>query len=348
MKLTFFVLSLPLFIIMAGCQEERNLPTDTSSPLRGQSSGVTYLPYGEPAPDVLPPNTVPEPYDVNRHGSPLPNMIPHLNLAHTPDKTVVHQRAFGRGLQSSGSRSLIPAQGFLSKQGPTWTSTDFLGIYGAHNTQLSMEVADTPTPSDSFVLFAPTSMPAGSSCIEMSTVHRHYPNDTGTVHRAGWWDWCSDSTVSSFDIEEDMTNTTWKSWYTRTDGLGNRFYYMSITYDGSQGYPCWNGMIYNYNFGYWESKIYRCYGFEQTHNWTGNGNDGWSLWEWRDDKQCPDLARTAAYNLRAWSQSTGWVNLQQAAPPPLASGNGCWLSQSSWSMDYTSNGTAADWFANTP
>jgi hypothetical protein len=192
----------------------------------------------------------------------------------------------------------------------------------------------------------------GSACIEMATTHRRYPaTDPSTRHLAGWWDWClSTGKPNSPSIEENMENLTWQSWYTRSlTGVGKVFY-IQIFKDTQQGYPCWNGLIYNYNFGYWESKWYSCYPVGRTSNWTGNGNEGWSMWEMFgvNEKPCPSLVGTGAYFLKViGTNGSPLVNISQVAPN-LSSGFGvCWTS-SSWSMIYTKRTADSDWRAKTP
>lgn len=159
----------------------------------------------------------------------------------------------------------------------------------------------------------------------MATTHRRFPQDaSGTRHLAGWWNWClSSGPPATASVEENMTNATWRSWYTRQNYEGNDGFYVNIVYDGSQGYPCWNGLIYNYQFGYWEAKLYSCYPVGRNSNWTGNGTEGWTMWEGKGDidKSCPNMAGTSAHYLQV--RSTGsWKNINVVAPS-LSSGILC-------------------------
>ena len=305
---------------------------------------LNYLPYGVPAPDTLAPNTVPEPYDPQRHGPPLPNQMPHLNLAGEKGLgTIVPDRARLLEDRFNPPTSTPPAGSILNK-GLKWTTDE--GLTGVHETELNMNV---PFTGDSVVVFAPTALPGGSACIEMSTIHRRYPQDVGgTVHHAGWWDWCDPSgEPESFEIEEDMENALWQDWYTVIWSPNmERGYYIQIVPDDSQGYPCWNGLIYNFNLGVWESKMYSCYPNGRNANWR-DSNEGWSMWEGiRLEKICPNLTSTGAIYLRTLGPS-GWRNIHEVAPS-LSSGVLCWDASSSWSMDYTWDSTYGYWESHTP
>lgn len=185
----------------------------------------------------------------------------------------------------------------------------------------------------------------------MSTIHRRYPQDaSGTVHRAGWWDWCDpQGEPDSFELEEDMENSVWQDRYTVIWGHnGESGYYIQIYPDNSQGYPCWNGLIYNFAFGVWESKMYSCYPNGRNSNWR-DSNEGWSMWEAiRLEKLCPDLTSTGAHHLRTLGP-TGWRSIKEVAPS-RSSGILCWSSSSDWTMDYTTDPTETygHWEAHTP
>lgn len=155
-----------------------------------------------------------------------------------------------------------------------------------------------------------------------------------------------------------MTNSLWQQAYTRDVMGGSRVFYIKIFKDNQQGYPCWNGLIFNFSNGYWESKFYSCYGRRPypdgtpwTSNNTGNGNEGWSLWEGdMNEKPCPNLIGTGSYNMLAVAPDLCCpsVNISQVAPA-LSSGSGiCWGSFSNWTMNYIKGSAASHWVAKTP
>lgn len=285
--------SLMIALIIA-CEGPSSEPTSVRTREILDTSQAKYLPYGVSVPEFSPLYLAPEPYDERRHGPSKPNSTPELNLADIPDSVTSDP---GRVQRRASGLSQLLLIGGESVRGPQWASPFYNSIYGAHNTQLSMTLP-APTDTSTHRLYAPTSMPSGSACLEMATIHRRSPGQV-TVHRAGWWDWCTDPNVSSFAYEESMTNSTWQSKYTRVDGFGNRNYTITIAYGHDpQGNECWSGLMYNFNTGAWESKIARCHLPGDTLN-VNEDNDGWVIWEWKTDKVCPSaFARTAAYNLK--------------------------------------------------
>lgn len=214
-----------------------------------------------------------------------------------------------------------------------------------------------PAHSTDQIVFAPTALPSGSACIEMATTHRRRTTETTTRHLAGWWNWCLPSgakpTIPS--VEEDMTNSLWQQGYTRRILGGSRVFFIEIYKDNQQGYPCWNGLIFNYSRGVWESKFYSCYGRNPDgSNRTLNNRgslEGWSLWEADiNEKPCPSLVGTGAYDILAVPADLCCpaVNISQVAPA-LSSGSGiCWGSSSTWTMDYIKQTGASHWVAKTP
>jgi hypothetical protein len=340
-----------LFIL--GCQsnDEASLPTEsTVSSQLSLADEVQYLPYGVPAPEILPPNTRPEPYNFEKHGPPLPNKIPHLNLAKIPGEGT---KLPGRGIVGDSPTTVQPLNGF--NKGLRWFSSTYLGLTGEHEIETSLVV---PYTGEFEVVFAPVALPSGSACVEMATTHRRFPQDAAaTRHLVGWWDWClASGAPDSASVEEDMTNSLWQQWYTRINPDGNRAAYIEVIYDGSQGYPCWNGLIYNYYFGYWESKLYSCYPWDpeegeyRTSNWTGNGTEGWAMWEGKGsiEKSCPDMAGTSARNLEVQHTSGQWANINVVAPS-LNTGTMCWSPGSTdWTMQYIQETIYSHWKARTP
>lgn len=342
----FWKASVALLALFA-CSDESS--TSPSAPVAlkpsGQASipGVSFLPYGVPAPDPLPPNVIPEPYDPAKHGPPIPNSAPHLNL---PE----HERTFVASREPSPGLTLalgIP-EGNTNK-GLRWFSTTYPGIYAGHEIETGIRL---PAHSQDQFVFAPTALPSGSACIEMATTHRRRTTETTTRHLAGWWNWCLSSGLkpTTPSVEEDMTTSWWQQWYTRRVIGGSPVFFIEIFKDTQQGYPCWNGLIFNYNKGYWESKFYSCYAPGKTQN-NRNSSQGWTLWEGdMNEKPCPSLVGTGAHDILAVSPNLCCpaVNISQVAPA-LSTGEGiCWGSFSTWTMDYIKGAAASAWRAKTP
>lgn len=265
----------------------------------------------------------------------------NLNLASIPGAATRLERVRDQA-------SPVPLNGF--NKGLRYVSTVYLEYSGVHEAETDLDVPYSPGVSN--VVFAPTALPGGSACIEIATTHRRFPQDSlETKDLAAWWDWCDPAgPPSAPDVEEDMNNSLWRSWYLRNDADGNLSYSVEIIYDDSQGYPCWNGLIYNYQFGAWESKLYSCHPNGRDSNWTGNGNEGWSMWEGHGsiDKSCPVMDGTSATELRVRDGGSSWSNISVVASS-LTQGTMCWAPGSSnWTMIYDVNASSSDWKARTP
>lgn len=144
-------------VSLSACSEETS---PILSPAREISPAVEapvhYLPYGKRAPNPLPPNTVPEPYDPVKHGPPMPNSIAHLNLANLPGQRT-ELPGLGRRVTETPT-SVQPLGGF--SKGLRWTSSTYKDIYGEHEIELGLNL---PLTTANNVVFAPTVIPSGSA-----------------------------------------------------------------------------------------------------------------------------------------------------------------------------------------
>lgn len=353
LRMKYLVLTLGALLSVSACESKTpSSPNPSSSGINVSVSGdFVFLPYGQPAPDVLPPNTIPQPYNPEIHGPPRPNSTPFLNL---PPKDRTRRSASASSHNDGDTRSgLVPAFGSTIKKALQWSDPAYKGYFS--NNQLATDL--TVPQGAGNVIFAPTAI-TPNGCVEMATTHRHYMSDNGTRQLAGWWDWCMivsgpDSLEhpkpDSASVEEDMTNSTWQNFYTYTSSIdGNKYFTTQTVHDDSQGYDCWNGLIYNYNFGYWETKLYSCYNGTTSNNHPSNL--GWSQWEGKGEieKECQNNYRgTRAVNVMVHSQVGGWEDINVVAPSFL-DGTMCWDERSDWIMDYTDTGSGSTWHAKTP
>jgi len=231
-------------------------------------------------------------------------------------------------------------------RGFKWVSSNINGIFSNHETALNLNV---PYTGNFEVVFAPTALPPSSACIEMATTHRRYPDDElSTRHLAAWWDWCEQGgKPDSAAVEEDMTNSAWKDTYTYLSIFNNnRYFVIQIIPDGPE---CWEGLIFNFATGTWDHRLHSCYPPGKTENWTGNGNEGWSMWEGAGDnltKTCPDLNGTTTLTTQVFDPATGWHDINTVVS--LNEGNRCWFTQSDWDMTTTDYGSGSGWDAFTP
>lgn len=206
-------------------------------------------------------------------------------------------------------------------------------------------------PSDTTmdVLYAPTTMPSGHACIEMSTIYtrKNYVEGiggtpaagTGTTHRIGWWDWCAKTPAkpAKFAYEESTDDVGWLQNYTHLNDDGQRIYYFLIRFN-SDSLPkgCWDAWLYNYYRKRYDHKYSSCYprGDGENTNWLTK-DEGWDYWEWKSDRYCPPLHNIHARRIQILNYDTGkWESLS-GVYPTKQDGNGCWsFTDVTWDMDY--------------
>lgn len=349
MRFTLCVTGLTVLIVACDSSSTRPaLKEPTGLDLTSISSpappGLHYLPYGHPSPNPLPPNTIPEPYDPIKHGPPLPNSTPDLNLPES--QRTVRPSSLMPLLQPFLTADIQPLKGWSKGfRSDDSEPTPYRSIYAEHESQTNLSLPQPVTPADSFVIFAPTTLVFGNTCIEMATTHRRYYSENTTTHTAAWWDWCSlAGPPTRPSLEENMLSSSWRTRYIRTNLDGNDGFYIQIVYDGSQGYPCWNGMIYNHSAGMWESKFYTCRPNGMMFNWTGHKYGGWVLWEGSESlrKHCQYYAHIAAHYLRVKASSGDYQNIT-VVTPALSTGSGCWSPSSPWTMTPDYGSTLHPW-----
>lgn len=81
---SLWLMVIPVVFALSACEQDIGIspapPTDLEPAGQSLLTEVQFLPYGVPAPDPLPPNLIPEPYNPKKHGPPRPNSTPQLNL----------------------------------------------------------------------------------------------------------------------------------------------------------------------------------------------------------------------------------------------------------------------------
>jgi hypothetical protein len=205
------------------------------------------------------------------------------------------------------------------------------GIYAAHDAQTDLSI---PNNAVGTTIYAPTSMPAGGSCVETVTAHYRYSGMASTVHGHGFWDHC----VANGWVTFETMDATWQGKYVRTmDGEGRYFTQVYRTSDG-----CWNGELYNYSLGRWEQKARVCGTWSRT--------DGWTMWEshYLMDvaKACPSFPHIRSSSIQILT-SGGWQFLGTSSTyqSQLGPSGMCWTNGT---YQFRVNVANHDWTARTP
>lgn len=294
------------------------------------SEGPRYLPYGVPVPVGAVVTALPEPYDPEKHGPPTTDAFPQQNEASTPDAVSDASHRRGRWKTESDPPPGTGDRGL-------WISAG-IGIYAINDLEANLFISG-PTPTQTITMYTPTHQSAGGSCVETVRRHRRASGSPSTSHHHGFWDWCR--ATPGWGLLE-VTSTTWQNKYARiiSGGPGTLEY---ITQVWRSTATCWDGLLYNYSTGTWDSKLVSC-GTTQT----GFGNTGWTMWESYGMFElglCPDLPDIHARNILTLVAGnwTGLTSSNSSALNPTS----CFTV--GWS-DYTwhTHGSNSYWEAHTP
>lgn len=305
----------------------------TSGAARAQQDTTKYLPYRVPIPPGQAIDRGPEPYNAQKHGPPLRNTQPGLNIAAQRGANLPRVDSNGkgpRGRPGDAGRPNLPTPVPGSGDRGFWISSGY-GIYAANDAQTNVVIPDNAVGT---TIYAPTHMPAGNSCIETVTAHWRYSGQSTTTHGHGFWDHCFKKTWYTFEYMD----ATWKSKYVRTLDGEDRYY----TQVNRSGTNCWNGLLYNFTSGVWEDKV------SPVVCGASNNPSGWTMWESHNlmdvNKVCPSFPGIRASALQTLT-STGWVNLGSGNTSQLGPTGMCWTGNT-----YTFHIHAAnyDWHAHTP
>ncbi len=166
--------------------------------------------------------------------------------------------------------------------------SQWYGVYSVHDIGTSI----TLPPPDSSVLYAPTLLAPGGSCIEMTTAHFGRP----IQHQLWAWDWCRGSLgQGTLALRWDLTDPGFQSTYVRTYNGRPTIVVANVTPNtGSTNGQCWYMNIYNYIVGGYVQLFTSC-GYTLT-NEVETGL-GWSMWEehyFTAPNLCPSVASVGA------------------------------------------------------
>lgn len=333
-----------------GCRDEAT-PTGAVEQIRSRANTSAksvvernieqgrYLPYGQPVPVGEVVDRLPEPYQFTKHGRPAQSGergIPAQKGRSYPRINVVRH---GMG---------YPAPSGTDAWAGIFLNSDTRGIYGLMDVR---EDVNIPAGWSGALVYAPTLMPGGGSCVELTTIHWR-GSDFGQSFNDGLgiWDWCHQNSFVNFW----SFSTTFKNKYVRnvTDEWGNlRAKYYAVVYaDNPAGVPysydTWRVLLYNYSTGYYDLML--------SIEGTGFGlSTGWSMHESQymqgtyNGGACISLPsiRTIGMNVRrpdgSWTPPTAAIRSYGGVQ-----GGNCWMN-SSYTL-YIDQYTDGDWWGWTP
>lgn len=185
------------------------------------------------------------------------------------------------------------------------------GAYALNDTQMNIAI-----PREDALVYAPTHLPAGYSCLETTTVHwrPNDPNSNATHHAHGFWDHCN---KKGWDTYEQMTSA-WQTKYVRVVDNRSRFY-SKIEKVGD----CWRGSLYDWASYSWVTKADAC--------GAGPYEYGWTMWESSNLMSADTTGSIPCYDL-PWITSKyitiktywGWYRVSTSHTSSLGPVGKCW------------------------
>jgi len=186
----------------------------------------------------------------------------------------------------------------------------------------------SPSGSVKPLLYAPTHLPFGGSCIEVVTIHQRV---SGKPNNAlGFWDWCMGLRGDWGKPQQSLDDVGFRNKYIRsyTDEFGRtrEVYLVSIFADNPTApnftYDTWHALLYNFYLGVWEEAFASQGDAHQLRDAGLNGLGlGWSMWEsfniWPTG--CPGFVSVTAGNLQVRDGLT-WRIPDETIASPFTSG----------------------------
>lgn len=299
-------------------------------------AGGRYLARGEavPANDTL--RLLPAPYDPRLDGpSAQGKGLTRVNLATAPRLSrAPFKRASGSPpAPTNGNAALFLLQG--------------RGV--SASVSAGTDIVIPLMYADSLRLYAPTHIPHGGSCLEVSSVHWRvgYPYVNNMI---GIWDWCipgAQNFAAYLNMDDFWARLKYFRDYTDEFGKTRKIYMLTLYASNPSGADyssdTWTMLLYNFQSGAWE-VMYSSSGVA-TDLWQLTVGDpkGWSMWESKGlvYAGCPSFPSQTAQNLQV-RIGTNWQMSPDEAPfiTPIYSGCGyTWIRP--WGTNY-------GWIARTP
>jgi hypothetical protein len=329
-------------------------PTQTGP--RQAPSGQRHLARGVPIPPGQAVDALPEPYDPARDGAPGKNPIlpdPAFNPHRPQPRSIPSRKDLG------GAADVTPGNGdrgwfmYFSYQSSG-------GVYVANDAQTNLVIPDAAVNAASgqgVILYAPTHLAPGGSCLETTTRHQKFSAGAATQHHHGFWDWCTNrgntapnsNGTSWYSAPEDMTSATWQNYYVRYNSSTGDYEYITQVYSDRPSSPqgsCWTGLIYNYQLARWDQKARSC-GNTLIPYW---GTTGWTMWEsynWMASG-CLSIPGIKAWSILTQGQDNSWYGLTLGPVGTLDSGSTC-FSNGQYTFESPVSGLGSNaWYAHTP
>jgi hypothetical protein len=218
-------------------------------------------------------------YNESIDGPPRANSTPELNVAAQMRRDITFIRGAPGATSNRTDRSspTVPAPSVLMTDAHAgWyiqtargieVDAASIGLAGPSGFGVKKWIS-VPNSWTDALLYAPTMLPHGGSCIEVTLVHWNGLYQNQPDHMFGVWDWCNHPN-GPFQYTEDMNNSTWLANYSYehtpyTTGWSTTEQAASIAIVADnpsgqdQSYDCWKAVLWNVRTSAWEQKYRSC------------------------------------------------------------------------------------------
>jgi hypothetical protein len=317
----------------------------------GNASRRRYAPRGVSLPDTGAYSVIPEP---PRPGDPMPQMANLPNLAGSPDAP---KRGRARPQQ-------------FSVYNDTWRSWDLpqsgitRGVYAGFDIIEDPLVLPPQGVPKGWIVYAPTALPHGPGCLEVTNFHGEAPPGAGV----GVFNWCQAN--PDWAVLNGINNSNFRNNFTRTYvdpiyGTTRRRYFIMVFAANASGADrssdTWHALIYNWSLGAWMYLTAPVTGVPGVSP-TELGNKGWlmhetrnlaGIFDGRSTGVCYALRSTAASEVAFLGSDGTWMTPDAFAPGVIDFSENvnslgtpvCWENGKPWSLTGVSSW---GWIAGTP
>ena len=318
--------------------------------LRNSAAQPLAIPLTLPRGVRVPPGTIlttgPAPYDSKRESPAPQGSVPQQQLSAEDLKRL----SGPRGARSQ-SRVVPPSFGPATNEHALYWADSGRGIFGTADAGRSIAV---PTGWDDALIYSPTHLPAGGSCLEMTTIHWKTTTYHQPTNSLGFFDWCNAiNWALIYNLDDAGFRANYLRSYSDDFGKSRELYWFEIQATFSYFNPnvsdCWTAYLYNYSTGYWNGLKQIC-GFQSAPNLYLTG---WSMYEslWMQGHynpgQCVSYPSVRAGDLQIWNHAGSWVPLDSTTGrrPSVQDGT-CWLNGSYTFVEGVSS--VSQWYGWTP
>ena len=228
-------------------------------------------------------------------------------------------------------------------------SARWYGASSVYDVQPSLVLPSARPSRGGVWLYAPTTLPTGGACIEVSQVYQRLAGEIATGKYFGLWDWCESGPNGKFAVFEPE-DSLFHERYVRSYQGRDTYAVSIVTPNTGHTYgQCWYASIYDYDAGGWVGRLVSC-GIP----FHGDAVNGWTMWDsWyvADNGRCPTLPSIRALDVSLADPGTSsyvaFTNYP-ADHADLAPSGRCWA-RGKYRFDFPVPGLAANtWRADTP